>query len=85
MACARSQAVYAIVAGLRAKDTATPVPKPRRCVCSAINAPGKKGSCMVSIDHSAWKPISSADRAMPGTSFNPTGGNAASKIMASLL
>src|ERR1044071_9324393 len=71
-----------MLAGDRAKETATAVPKLRRVVCSAINAQGRKGSCCVSWVHSASNPISSAALAIAGTSLNLVGGSAASNFMA---
>src|SRR4030065_1173194 len=62
---------------------ATAVPKHSLWVCSAINAPGRKGSCMVSGDHRALKPIVSAVRAMDGIADKPVGGRVASNIILS--
>jgi hypothetical protein len=76
--CARSQAVYAIVAGLRPKETAIAVPNFNFWVCSATNGPGKKGSCTVSDDHNVLKPIDSAACAMVGIALRDVGGKAAS-------
>ncbi len=76
--CARSQAVYAIVVGLRANETAIDVPNLSRLVYSAIKVPGKNGSCIVSDDQRALKPIASAARAMAGIEESVTGGKPAS-------
>src|SRR3990170_8410585 len=58
---------------------ATAVPKCRRLVCSAIRAPGRKGSWMVSVTHNALKPISSAAQAMAGMRDSGVGGRVASR------
>ena len=39
--------------GLRAKATAMAVPRVIRVLCSAARASGRKGSCWVSLVHSA--------------------------------
>src|SRR4030042_783138 len=57
---------------------ATAVPNTSFWVCSAISAPGRNGSCIVSVDQRAEKPISCAARAMEGTRESETGGRVAS-------
>jgi hypothetical protein len=59
--------MWASTMGLRGNATAIAVPSPMRDVLVDATARGRNGSCRVSADQIAPKPISSALRASPDT------------------
>ena len=80
---ARSQAMCAVVVGLRVKARAIAVPRPTRVVAAAARASGKYGSWLVSFVQSASKPIVSAARAVAATASRLGPADPAGSLMSS--